>query len=67
MCRAKERWTEAARSQKSDLKTTAAPKPAAGKSKKKAVAIFKTAVAKPTTPNLVVPNQSSTSPNRKNF
>ena len=53
---------ERARPQKSEPKTTAAPKPNAGKSKKKAAAGVKTADAKPTTPNLVVPNQSTTSP-----
>ena len=37
-------------------------KPAAGKTKKKAAASVKTAAAKPTTPELVVPTQSSTSP-----
>jgi len=51
-----------ARPQKSKPKTSAAPKLAAGKSKKKATASVKTAAAKPTTPNLVVPNQSPTSP-----
>jgi len=51
-----------ARPQKSEPKTTAAPKLAAGKSKKKAAASVKTAAAKPTTPNLVVPNHCSTSP-----
>jgi hypothetical protein len=35
---------------------------AAVKSKKKAAASVKTTAAKPTTPNLVVPNQCSTSP-----
>jgi hypothetical protein len=51
-----------AKPQKSDPKTSAAYKPAAGKSKKTAVASVKTTAAKSTTPNLVVPNQSSTSP-----
>ena len=51
-----------ARPQKSEPKTTAAPKLAAGKSKKKAAASVKTVAAIPTTPNLVVPHQSSTSP-----
>jgi hypothetical protein len=51
-----------ARPQKSESKTSAASKPTAGKSKKTAVASVKTTAAKPTTPNLVVPNQSSTSP-----
>ena len=48
--------------EKPEPKLTAAPKPAAGKSKKKAAACVKTAAAKSTTPNLVVPTQSSTSP-----
>jgi hypothetical protein len=51
-----------ARPQKSEPKTTAAPKLAAVKSKKKAATSVKTVAAKPTTPNLVVPNQRSTSP-----
>ena len=51
-----------ARLQKSERKFTAAPKLAAGKSQKKADANVKSAAAKPTTPNLVVQNQSSTSP-----
>ena len=46
----------------SEPKTTAAPKLAAGKSKTKTAASVKTAAAKPTTPNLVVPNRTSTSP-----
>jgi len=50
-----------ARPQKSELKTTAAPKLAAGKSKKRGSANVKTEAAKHTTPNLVVPNQRSTS------
>ena len=50
-----------ARPQKSEPKTTAATKLTAGKSKKKAAASVKTEAAKPTTPNLVDPNQSSTS------
>jgi hypothetical protein len=50
-----------ARPQKSEPKTTAAPL-AAGKSKKKTAASVKTTAVKPTTPNLVVPNRSSTSP-----
>jgi hypothetical protein len=54
-----------AKPQKSEPKTSAAYKPAAGKSKKTAVASVKTAAAKSTTPNLVVPNQSSTSPLEK--
>jgi len=51
-----------ARPQKSEHKTTTAPKLAAGKSKKKTAASVKTTAAKPTTPNLVVPNRSFTSP-----
>jgi hypothetical protein len=51
-----------ARHQKSEPKTSAASKPAAVKPKKTAVASVKTAAAKPSTPNLVVPNQSSNSP-----
>ena len=43
-------------------KSPAATKPTTGKAKKKAVASVKTAAAKPTTLELVVPNQSSTSP-----
>jgi hypothetical protein len=43
-------------------KSTAAIKPAAGKTKKKAAVSVKTATAKPTTPEPVVPTQSSTSP-----
>ena len=42
-------------------KSAAATKPAAGKTKKKAAESVKTAAAKPTTPELVVPTQSSTS------
>jgi len=53
---------ETARPQKPKPKTTAAPKRAAGKSKKKAAASVKTATATPTTPNLVIPTQSPTSP-----
>jgi len=49
-----------ARPQKSEHRTTAAPKLAAGKSKKKAASV-KTTAAKPTTPNLFVPNRSSIS------
>jgi hypothetical protein len=41
--------------------STAATKPAAGKTKKKAASV-KTAAAKPTTPDLVVPTQTSNSP-----
>ena len=51
-----------ARAQKPEPKTTAAPKLAAGKSKKKTAASVKTAAAIPTTPHLVVPKRSSTSP-----
>jgi hypothetical protein len=51
-----------ARPQKSEPKATAAPKLAAGKSKKKTAASVKTAAAKHTARNLVVPNPSSTSP-----
>ena len=47
---------------KPKAKSTAATKPAAGKTKKKAAASVKTAAAKPSTPELVVPTQSSTSP-----
>jgi hypothetical protein len=46
---------------KLEPKSTAATKPAAGKSSKKAAASLKTAAAKPTTPDLVVPTQSPTS------
>ena len=51
-----------ARHEKPQPKSTSAPKPAAGKPKKKAAASFRTAAAKLTTPNLVVPTQESTSP-----
>ena len=47
---------------KSKPKPPPPTKPASGKAKKKAGAIVKTAAAKPTTPELVVPKQSSTSP-----
>ena len=47
---------------KPEPKPTAAAQPAAGKSKKKVVASVKTAATKPTTPVLVVPNQSTTNP-----
>jgi hypothetical protein len=50
------------RPKKPDLKSTAAPKLAARKFKKKAAASVKPAAAKPTTPDLVVPTQSSTYP-----
>ena len=52
--------SKTAGSQKPKPKSTAATKLAAGKSKKK-VASVKTAAAKPTTPELVVPTQSATS------
>ena len=51
-----------ARLKKSEHKSTAATKPAAGKSKKKVVASVKTADTKPTTPVLVVPTQIPTNP-----
>jgi len=51
-----------ARPKKPEIKSTAATKPAAGKSKKKAAASVKTAAAKPTTPDLVVPTQNPTYP-----
>ena len=50
-----------ARPQKPEPKPTAAPKRASGKSKKAAASV-KTAAAKTTPPNLVVPTQNSTSP-----
>jgi hypothetical protein len=50
-----------ARPKKHEPNSTAAPKPAAGKSKKKADVSVKTATAKPITPGLVVPTESSTS------
>jgi hypothetical protein len=53
--------SQTARPIKPEPKSTAATKPAAGKSKKKAAASVKTAVTKPKTPDLVVPTQSSTS------
>ena len=43
-------------------KSEAATKPAAGKTNKKPAASVKTAAGKPTTHELVVPNQTSTSP-----
>ena len=49
-----------ARPKKSGLNSTAAPELTAGKSKKKAAASIKTAAAKTTPPNLVVPTQHST-------
>jgi hypothetical protein len=48
-----------ARPKKPEPKSTAAPKSAAGKSKKKAAASVKAVAATPTTPKLVVPTQSS--------
>jgi hypothetical protein len=51
-----------ARPKKPDPISTAAPKRAAGNSKKKAAASVKTVAAKPTTPELVVLTQSSSSP-----
>jgi len=47
---------------KPESKSTAATKPVAGKSKTKAAASVKKVAAKPTTPDLVVPTQSPTSP-----
>jgi hypothetical protein len=47
---------------KPKLKSTAATKPATDKTKKKAAASAKTAAAKPTTPDMVVPTQFSNSP-----
>jgi len=52
------------RPQKSEHKTTADPKSAVGKSKKKAAAIVKTAAGKPTTSNLLVSNQNFHLPTR---
>ena len=43
-------------------KSAAATKPAAGKTNKKAASSVKTAATKPTTPELLVPTQTSTSP-----
>ena len=48
-------------------KSTAATKLAAGKTKKKAAASIKTAASKPTTPDVVVPTQISTSPLEKSL
>ena len=45
------------RPQRPEPKPTASPKPATGKSRKKAAASVNTAIAKSTTPNLVVPTQ----------
>jgi len=53
---------ETARPEKPELKPTAAPQRARGKSQKKAVASDKIAAAKPTTLSLVVPTQNPTSP-----
>jgi len=53
---------EMARPQKPESKFPAGPKRVAEHSKKKAATSVKTVAAKPTTPNLVVPTQSSTSP-----
>ena len=47
---------------KSKAKSAAATKPAARKTNKKAAASVKTVAAKPTTPELVVPTQTSNSP-----
>ena len=47
---------------KPDPKSTAATKQTAGKSKKKAASCVKTAAAKPTTPDFVVPTRSPISP-----
>ena len=52
---------------KPEPKPTAAAQPAAGKSKKEVVASVKTAATKPTTPVLVVPNQSTTTHSRKSL
>jgi len=51
-----------ARPEKPEPKHSAAPKPGAGKSKKKATTGVKTAAAKPRPPSLVVSTQPSTSP-----
>ena len=51
-----------ARPKKPEPKSTAAPKPAAGKPKKKAAVSVKTVDAKPTTPDLVVLTLSSITP-----
>jgi len=53
---------EKARPQKPEHKSTAAPKGASRNSKKKTAASVKTAAATLTTPSLVVPTQSPTSP-----
>ena len=49
-------------SKKPKVKSAAATKPAAGKTNKKTAASVKTAATKPTTPELVVPTQTSNSP-----
>jgi hypothetical protein len=54
--------TKTSRPKKLKLKSTAGPKPATGKPKKKAAACVKTAAAKPITAELVVPTQTSSSP-----
>ena len=59
--------TKTARPKKPKPKSTAATKPAAGKSKKKAAASVKTAAAKHTTIDLVVPTHSTTSPLQEIF
>jgi hypothetical protein len=51
-----------ARPKESEPISTAAPKSAAGKSKEKAAASVKTVAAKSTTPELVVPTQTFSSP-----
>ena len=56
-----------ARPKKPEPKSTAATKPVAGNSKKKASASVKTAASKPTTPDVVVPTQISTSPLEKSL
>jgi hypothetical protein len=53
---------ETARPKKPQSKPAAAIKRATGKASKKAGASFKTAPAKPSTPNLVVPSHCPTSP-----
>ena len=49
-----------ARPNNPEPKSTTATKPATGNTKMKAAASVKTAVAKPTTPDLVIPTRSST-------
>jgi len=53
---------ETARPKKPELKSTAAPQRAPGKSKKKAVTTVKTTAAKTATPSLVFPTQNPNSP-----